>query len=323
MKMEEMLDVALKAVRTASVLCRKIQDKLVARDTLIKEDRSPVTIADFASQAVICKILKESLPGIPVVGEESAGDLEGERGNQLLENVRRFLPDWRAEEIRRSVAYGCGKAEGRFFTLDPIDGTKGFLRGDQYAVALALIEDGVLRLGVLGCPNLTDADNGANGFLFYAVSGEGAFRLPIDQDGSAFPLSASASSGDDVVRFLESVESGHANHDLQAAVMASVGGRPDTVRIDSQAKYARLSEGAADCYLRLPSEKTPDYSEKIWDHAAGAIIVEEAGGKVTDIFGKALDFSCGKRLHKNRGVIATNGLIHEKVLAGLRSVGKK
>ena len=59
---------------------------------------------------------------------------------------------------------------GRYWTLDPIDGTKGFLRGDQYAVALGLIDDGEVILGVLGCPNLPNSD-GSRGAIFSAVEG--------------------------------------------------------------------------------------------------------------------------------------------------------
>ena len=57
-----------------------------------------------------------------------------------------------------------------------------------------------------------------------------------------------------------------------------------------------------------------DYREKIWDHAAGVLIVEEAGGTVTDITGKPLEFHHGRELVANRGVIVTNGLLHEQVL---------
>jgi 3'(2'), 5'-bisphosphate nucleotidase len=62
------------------------------------------------------------------------------------------------------------------------------------------------------------------------------------------------------------------------------------------------------------------YVEKIWDHAAGFILVEEAGGKVTDINGNPLDFSQGKTLVKNKGIIATNGKLHEVVLEAVKSV---
>ena len=89
------------------------------------------------------------------------------------------------------------------------------------------------------------------------------------------------------------------------------------MRLDSQAKYAAVSCGDASIYLRLPRSST--YREKIWDHAAGACIVEQAGGRVTDLNGDRLDFTCGERLDKNRGVVATNGILHEQVLRAVRA----
>jgi 3'(2'), 5'-bisphosphate nucleotidase len=88
--------------------------------------------------------------------------------------------------------------------------------------------------------------------------------------------------------------------------------------MDSQAKYAVLARGDASLYLRLPSPATPDYRERIWDHAAGSIIIEEAGGRVTDAYGSDLDFSQGSRLEKNRGIVATNGLLHDAVLIAVK-----
>jgi 3'(2'), 5'-bisphosphate nucleotidase len=73
-----------------------------------------------------------------------------------------------------------GGASGRHWALDPIDGTKGFLRGGQYAVCLGLLKDGEVVLGVMGCPNLpVDPKNpdGEKGALFVAVKGEGAFQV--------------------------------------------------------------------------------------------------------------------------------------------------
>jgi 3'(2'), 5'-bisphosphate nucleotidase len=86
------------------------------------------------------------------------------------------------------------------------------------------------------------------------------------------------------------------------------------VRLDSQAKYGVVARGDAAIYLRIPSPKQPDYREKIWDHAAGALIVEEAGGRVTDALGADLDFSRGRRLENNRGIVASNGYLHAAVL---------
>ena len=87
--------------------------------------------------------------------------------------------------------------------------------------------------------------------------------------------------------------------------------------MDSQAKYGIVARGEAEIYLRMPTRA--DYREKIWDHAAGALIVEEAGGTVTDIMGRPLDFHHGRELSANRGVIVTNGRCHARVLEASRS----
>ena len=63
-----------------------------------------------------------------------------------------------------------------------------------------------------------------------------------------------------------------------------------------------------------------DYREKIWDHAAGKLMVEAAGGRVTDVNGEPLDFRRGRTLEHNRGVVATNGTIHDEVLQAVRKV---
>ena len=90
------------------------------------------------------------------------------------------------------------------------------------------------------------------------------------------------------------------------------------VRMDSQAKYAMVGGGEADVYLRLPTRT--GYYEKVWDHAGGVLIVQEAGGTVTDLYGKPLDFSHGRELRQNRGVIATNGSLHAAVLEAAQAV---
>jgi 3'(2'), 5'-bisphosphate nucleotidase len=78
-----------------------------------------------------------------------------------------------------------------------------------------------------------------------------------------------------------------------------------------------VARGDAALYLRLPSPKSPNYREKIWDHAAGALIVEEAGGRVTDMYGQPLDFSSGSKMKHNQGVIVSNGTRHAAVIETL------
>jgi 3'(2'), 5'-bisphosphate nucleotidase len=134
----------------------------------------------------------------------------------------------------------------------------------------------------------------------------------INVSGTADPAQA---------RFCESVESGHSSHDHSAQVAELLGITKPGARLDSQAKYGVVARGEADIYLRLPTKA--DYFEKIWDHAGGVLVVEEAGGKATDVGGRALDFKLGRELRANRGVVVTNGKLHERVLGALREVGVK
>jgi 3'(2'), 5'-bisphosphate nucleotidase len=86
--------------------------------------------------------------------------------------------------------------------------------------------------------------------------------------------------------------------------------------MDGQTKQVLLAAGAAELLMRIPIE--PDYREAIWDHAAGALLVEEAGGRVTDLDGLPLDFTTGRHLLRNTGLIASNGLLHDTVLGVIR-----
>ncbi|MEM9414910.1 MAG: 3'(2'),5'-bisphosphate nucleotidase [Planctomycetota bacterium] len=328
--LEQELFVAVRAVREASRVCRKVQSALVTADTLEKKDKSPVTVADFASQAVVCKQLGEHFPLDPVVGEEGADDLRGDEADELREAVRVVVSRSVGEDASDTAvlswidrgafdpAEADEKLRKRYWTLDPIDGTKGFLRGEQYAVALALIIDGEVALGVLGCPNLDDGE-GNTGTLFAAVRGQGAVRLPVEGDGTdGTPIMVDETDAPSGGRFCESVESGHSNQGDSAQIAKKLGITAEPYRIDSQCKYAAVGRGDASIYLRLPTRK--GYEEKIWDHAAGVIVVEEAGGVVTDVTGKPLDFSIGRTLKDNTGVVATNGKFHDEVIDAVRAV---
>ena len=90
--------------------------------------------------------------------------------------------------------------------------------------------------------------------------------------------------------------------------------------MDSQAKYGLLASGGGELLLRLISPARVDYKEKIWDQAAGSLVVEEAGGQVTDLDGRALDFSQGATLARNRGVVASNGQLQELALSSIRDL---
>jgi 3'(2'), 5'-bisphosphate nucleotidase len=291
-----------------------------------KKDRSPVTIADYGSQAVISELLLKYFPADPLVGEEDIDELKqnSDMRAKVLDLVREQLEDMDEQRMLSGIARGNDEADhtGRYWTCDPIDGTKGFLRQEQYTVALALIENSEIKLGVLGCPNLPRdfADPSAGkGCLIYAIKGMGAFMCDMECSNKTQiyvdPLNDTSRA-----RFVESVESLHSAHSVHAEITRSLGITTEPLRIDSQGKYAAVGRGDVSIYLRYPTDDT--YREKIWDHAAGAIVVQEAGGKVTDIYGKPLDFSLGRQLVNNRGAVVTNGHIHDSVIDAIAQLGE-
>lgn len=318
--------VAIESVLKACRLCETVRSHFLSDEAIGKEDGSPVTVADFGAQAVVSRHLAASFPNVPLVGEEDCGLLRRDDNARLRElvvdQVKRITPDQSDVEILESIDRGCGKGgpKGRFWTLDPIDGTKGFLRGGQHAVALALVEEGQVILGVLGCPNLPldlYEPQGRRGCLFVAAKGEGATMRGLNDAGER-RIEVTKIAHPSEARFCESFESSHSSHEHAARIAQILGLNKSPLRMDSQCKYGMVARGDAAIYLRLPTRQS--YLETVWDHAAGSIIVQEAGGKVTDMAGKPLDFSLGRRLSNNRGIVVTNGALHDLVLKAVQQV---
>ncbi|KAE8220250.1 hypothetical protein CF319_g6193 [Tilletia indica] len=363
--------VAISAVARACSLTNKVFHSLVTSDTVTKKDKSPVTVGDFSAQAVVNTVLAAHFPQDAIVGEEDSADLRGETEDKIklrqqihdLANEALAKPeeDCPADQVQEGGGNRWGKEKidtekllqaidrgnhsggrtGRMWALDPIDGTKGFLRGGQYAVCLALIVDGQVQLGVMGCPNLphdpsspkpkegdpSAASRSDLGVIFVAVRGQGAFQRPINSS-TLTPIKMRSLSSDTAslasASFCESVEAGHSSQGTNARIGELLGIKNAPVRMDSQAKYASIARGDGDFYLRLPVGDG-SYEEKIWDHAAGAILVEEAGGRVSDLAGRPLDFGQGRTLKSNKGVIAAfaGEGVHSKVLESVQQAVKE
>ncbi|KAK0522542.1 3'(2'),5'-bisphosphate nucleotidase [Tilletia horrida] len=360
--------VAISAVVRACSLTSKVFHSLVTAETVTKKDKSPVTVGDFSAQAVVNTVLAAHFPQDAIVGEEDSADLRGEGedkvklrqqiydlANEALARPEQDCPaeqvqenKWGSakvdtEQLLKAIDRGnsAGGRSGRMWALDPIDGTKGFLRGGQYAVCLALIVDGQVELGVMGCPNLPhdaaspkpkegdpDAKSRSDlGVIFVAVRGQGAFQRPINSS-VLTPIKMRSLKADATslasASFCESVEAGHSSQGTNARIAELLGIKSAPVRMDSQAKYASISRGDGDFYLRLPVGDG-SYQEKIWDHAAGALLVEEAGGRVSDLAGRPLDFGQGRTLKANKGVIAAfaGEDVHSKVLEAVQQAVKE
>lgn len=332
---------AIDTVRKAAMLAHNIRTS-PALMGLTKTDASPVTVADYALQAVAAHALSVHFPEDRLVAEEGADALRSPESADLLavivKFVQEFIPGADGDAVCALIGAGAGSAapEGRFWTLDPIDGTKGYLRGGQYAVALALLEGGQVQIGALGCPELRDDDlAGAkaveaapgpeatgSGTLAAAVRGEGAWLGHLHAPpGGWRRLRVSARANPGEARLLRSYEASHTNTDQIEALRQALGTAADPVAMDSQAKYILLAAGEAELLVRLLSPKRPDYREMIWDQAAGALLLEEAGGRITDLRGAALDFTQGRTLAQNTGVLATNGLLHDAALEAIARLG--
>ncbi|WVR07112.1 3'(2'),5'-bisphosphate nucleotidase [Kwoniella sp. DSM 27419] len=339
-RLQKETEVAILSVLRACYLTKNVQDTLVNQDTLIKKDKSPVTVADLSAQSLISIHLQEHFPSDPIIGEEDTSELRV--NDSLRERVVKLVSEgfqreqgwgkdqtFSEDEVLKAIDAGSaeGGPTGRFWTI-VIDGTSGFIRHQQYAVCLALIVDGQVELGVIGCPNLGPepakigeeiVPNG-KGVLMVAVRGEGSYSRPLTESTYTrldLPASPPASNP---LTFLESVEAGHSAHSIQAKIGEILEVKRASLRMDSQAKYACLSRGEGGVYLRIPTKYAggKEYNEKIWDHASGALLIAESGGICTDMHGRPLDFGVGRTLRDNEGIVAAGKDVHAKAVEAVK-----
>ncbi|VEU20809.1 DEKNAAC101694 [Brettanomyces naardenensis] len=330
--------IAQLAVKRASLLTKKIADEHLQRG-ISKVDKSPVTVGDFGAQAVVINSILKNFPGDEIVGEEDSRLIKSqhletsilkeiswvqEKDSKANEQLGKIET---AEQLCDAVDKGNseGGRSGRIWALDPIDGTKGFIRGDQYAVCLALIVDGVVQVGVIGCPNLPhdlrEKDSKIGG-IYTAIRGHGSYFQDLSDD-VTYPFNSKnrmkLHNEYDISqsRVVEGVEKGHSSHELQALIKTKLGITQPSVNLDSQVKYCAVAHGDAEIYLRLPINV--NYREKIWDHASGWLLVHESGGKVTDMYGNDLDFGHGRTLD-SQGVIAATSTVHPKIIKVIKEI---
>ena len=218
-----------------------------------KVDESPVTEADRAAELIILAALARSAPGIPVIAEEE-------------------------------VAAGRIPAHGdTYFLVDPLDGTKEFVRGgDDYTVNIALVEHGEPRLGVVYAP--------ATGRLHGGVVDAGAW---LEEGGTRKDIRTRNRSSDLVAVASKSHFTQNTADYLDSAV-----GACGHISIGSSLKFCVVAEGQADIYPRLSPTSE-------WDTAAGHAVLLAAGGRVDGPDGQPLRY--GKRAFLNRAFVATGG----------------
>jgi HAL2 family 3'(2'),5'-bisphosphate nucleotidase len=337
-------DVALQAATRAACLgaelCRRLGAAGVSLAGTVKPDQSPVTVADLASQAVITWALLETLGQhlgqSDLVGEEDPVWLAKAEHTHLielaLEAARGVLPHLDAAQLLELLGRSTARTGlGRYWLVDPLDGTKGYLGGGQYAVAVALVEDGAPILGVLACPRLglgrflgdseiDVPDLDPTGSLYVAQIGRGVSQAacPLDTVVSASSLIPRSRPSGVPLRLATSRDPSHGDGAALDRVRQALGESSILVRVDSAAKYALVARGDVDAFIRLaPPGGTLEYA---WDHAAGVLIAREAGVQVTDASGMALDFGDGRSLGVLPGVVAARPVIHRRLVAAVEEV---
>jgi 3'(2'), 5'-bisphosphate nucleotidase len=210
-----------------------------------KADDSPLTVADHASHDYLVAELRALTPEVPVLSEEDdPGDYAARR-------------DW-----------------DRFWLVDPLDGTKEFVKKTgEFTVNVALVEGGAPVLGVVHVPVL--------GVTYFAAEGAGAFK----QEGAAEPVPVRVRASDPA-RLTVVASRDHAGPEVAAILqrMDEAGVAVASASMGSSLKFCLVAEGKADLYPRtVPTME--------WDTAAAQCVVEQAGGRVTTLDGRRLRYN--------------------------------
>ncbi|KAL3010991.1 hypothetical protein AAZX31_07G176500 [Glycine max] len=339
------LGVAVRAVQMACFLCQKLQDTLISKSRSNNNLNSPLTVAGNEN--------------VSIVTEKEVRTLSSTNASELLEAVVKTVNECLAEAPRFGVeepkstlgtsevleiisrCNSVGDPSGRFWALSPLDG--GSSCGDQHVVALSLIEEGEVVLGVLGCPNYPmrkdwfsyhhsylrmisklappTSQTWNKGCVIYAKRGSGkAWIQPLLHVNDKFvwpnhakQVSVSSIDNLEMATFCQPVEKANLSHSFAEGLAHSVGFSNQPLRVYNTMKYTAIACGDAEVFIKFARA---GYKEKIWDHAAGAIIIQETGGMVTDAKGHPLDFSKGLYFERlDRGIVACAGAtLHEKII---------
>jgi 3'(2'), 5'-bisphosphate nucleotidase len=314
---------AIEIARVAAARGEAFAERLrAAGDGVVaKGDASPVTAADLALQALIVRQLVERYGEIPVVGEESTSVFSaGPEGTPLRDLVHRLVrsvqPDFAPRAIDEAIEAGGADGTGQaHWVLDPIDGTRGFLPGQQWCVCLALVRDGEVRFGVAACPRL-----GAGGLVVAAVPGAGAWAW---HGQSEHPQRIRCSTRTDAA--LVACESPEATERARSRLRAlgeRLGGGIITRPMESQCKFVLVATGAVDLAVRFASADPSRNRDMVWDYAGAVVFCSEAGAVMTDCDGAPLRFGQGRAIAGNRGILCAADWLHRPAVDACGAVDR-
>lgn len=362
------LQVAMRAVEQAARVSQAVLPD-TDKGAVEKEDNlGPVTIGDFAIQALLTATLHAAFSEDTFVGEEDASALRAD--SVLCERVWTTLQKTVDTTADTSTGAQCAlptsqedmcdtidrcqnaPGRGRVWVFDPIDGTKTFLRGEMYAINVALLVDGQQTVAVVGCPLLSpDAETGddaatiqndsidptGRGSLLFAVKGHGAYVRPMFEEArktGVVPAVASTATPRQLPRYAASSQGEKqqilrpvtcyflqesALDDVHRAVAEQLGVPfPGSDLLGWVPRWSALATGRANTTVWVYRRR--DRHAKIWDHAGAMLLFEEVGGKITDVDGKPLDLLAGRILKNNFGFVAAPADGHATVLKAVHDV---
>jgi len=353
------LQVAIRAVQAATKISRHVLLDS-NKGEIQKADLTPVTVADYAIQAVLTHSLHCAFPEDGLVGEESAGelltnpalvqhmwtviqhcassDLDNKTTNHSA-NAASVDPWPPSPSSLASLISLCetttpsGADSGRVWVFDPIDGTKTFLKGQQYAINVALLIGGRQILSVVCCPLLDSAATGPitnaaldpkgedGGCILFAVKGYGAFVRPVrggfgdvevkklerHADGVTVDGLRSVTCWRDLDSTLEGIN--------EASTTALGVEYPGCDLVGWVPRWAVLALGLANMTVWVYKRGRHG---KIWDHAGAMLLFEEVGGMITDVNGRDIDLTQGRKFTSNFGFVAAPRSVHHVVLQAVR-----
>jgi 3'(2'), 5'-bisphosphate nucleotidase len=229
-------------------------------DVISKADDSPVTEADQRAETLILRRLAEAFPGVPIVSEEAASEFGA------------------PERIGR-----------RFFLVDPLDGTKAFVRGDpHFTVNIGLVEDGRAVAGAVVCPPTGESWFTGRDARGLAV----ALKRRMDGAGGVSAVQARAWPHGAAIALIS-----HTMKPETVEKLTAEYGFTHTTAMDSSIKLCRIAEGAADIYPRHGPTME-------WDTAAGQAVLEAAGGRLNDPSGGVFRYAKATEGFRNGHFVA-------------------
>jgi len=293
-----------KELSLASELVKKASDitewfKKKGFNSFEKVDKSPVTLADFASQIYIISKLRENFPEDQLFAEESTNNIY-QKSKQIINDCYIDLNLSEIDNYQLNLNYR-GPRSKRQWVIDPIDGTKGYVENLLYSIGIGFMVDSEPMVSAIAAPNY----NKEGLAIFIAEKDQGAKVSYGSKDYITINVGHQ--------RVLKKARICHSLHNvsqstLKFAKMMKIKDK-NRFKLDGMIKFCTIADGTNDFFLHLNGSITHS-----WDYCPGDLLVREAKGKVTDIGGKRLKFKETRCIITKPGIIAANDILHSEIL---------